>query len=562
MEAINKTSLNINYLRLNSHPKKCGYCGGKKKEGARSWGTASDKTRIDNYEIMMNRGWRRSGTFYYKTDPENSCCQLYTIRLNVNEFKISHKQKKALNKFNRFLNGELDYKLTEVKPIYTEEKKEELTITKKYEGSLSLIIIKAVLEILLKDKILSKELKFNELKAKIQTTKAKSQIHGDFATNAAIVLYNANKKVSEAKEEVSLSGVQKMIIEKIESSCLEQKFKVSAAENGFINFIADSDIKLILDKDIPLRDTKDEPKEKFKKSKLDSIKEVEEVKEEPQYAKYFKEFVPNKNPNPVHKYTVEIFPAIATQETFELYKAYQAYAHNSHKETMSGFKSFLTESPLYDPNNPEDASRAPPFKDDINKLKDQGIWPKYLGSYHMYHRIDGKLIAVGALDFTSSIASSVYFFYDPKYKFLGLGTVGSLREIEYIRRINELYNPSFKYYYLGYYIQDCIKSVYKGEYYPSYLLCPVTYTWVELEKVKKLIAEKKYARFADDGVEVIEDMKVGKKDIDNIVDNNSLIQSKNSIPLKTMNKSTLADVRILMTKFGKTILKDLVWTKP
>ena len=32
------------------------------------------------------------------------------------------------------------------------------------------------------------------------------------------------------------------------------------------------------------------------------------------------------------------------------------------------------------------------------KLKDEGVWPKFRGGYHMLHRIDGELMAVGILD--------------------------------------------------------------------------------------------------------------------------------------------------------------------
>ena len=32
--------------------------------------------------------------------------------------------------------------------------------------------------------------------------------------------------------------------------------------------------------------------------------------------------------------------------------------------------------------------------------RDEGVYPSALGCYHMYHRIDGKLVAVGAIDLT------------------------------------------------------------------------------------------------------------------------------------------------------------------
>jgi arginine-tRNA-protein transferase len=65
----------------------------------------------------------------------------------------------------------------------------------------------------------------------------------------------------------------------------------------------------------------------------------------------------------------------------------------------------------------------------------KGIFPKFLGGYHMLHRIDGELMAVGVLDFTPEVLSSVYLFYDPKYEFLNPGTFCAIKEIEYIKKI-------------------------------------------------------------------------------------------------------------------------------
>ena len=51
----------------------------------------------------------------------------------------------------------------------------------------------------------------------------------------------------------------------------------------------------------------------------------------------------------------------------------------------------------------------------------------------MLHRIDGHLFAVGVLDYLPETVESVYFFYDPEYRELSPGTLGALREIEYLR---------------------------------------------------------------------------------------------------------------------------------
>ena len=53
--------------------------------------------------------------------------------------------------------------------------------------------------------------------------------------------------------------------------------------------------------------------------------------------------------------------------------------------------------------------------------------------------------------------------YDPKYSFLSPGVFGAIREIEYINKVRKEYDDQMKYYLMGYYIQDCQKSVYKDK---------------------------------------------------------------------------------------------------
>ena len=39
---------------------------------------------------------------------------------------------------------------------------------------------------------------------------------------------------------------------------------------------------------------------------------------------------------------------------------------------------------------------------------------------------------------------------------------------------------------------------YKGQYFPSYLLCPETYSWVDIEKCVPKLDKSKYTRFDDE----------------------------------------------------------------
>lgn len=56
-----------------------------------------------------------------------------------------------------------------------------------------------------------------------------------------------------------------------------------------------------------------------------------------------------------------------------------------------------------------------------------------LGCFHMNYFLDEELIAVGVIDIVETALSSVYFFYDPKYKKYDLGVIGALYEIKYIQ---------------------------------------------------------------------------------------------------------------------------------
>ncbi|GIX75831.1 arginyl-tRNA--protein transferase 1, partial [Caerostris extrusa] len=122
--------------------------------------------------------------------------------------------------------------------------------------------------------------------------------------------------------------------------------------------------------------------------------------------------------------------------------------------------------------------------------------PSY-GSFHQQYWLDGKIIAVAVLDILPYCLSSVYFYYDPDYSFLSLGTYAALREIALTRELNTKY-PDLQYYYMGYYVHSCIKMRYKGQYYPSYLLCPETYIFQPIEKCKPKIEVSKYHRLEED----------------------------------------------------------------
>lgn len=119
------------------------------------------------------------------------------------------------------------------------------------------------------------------------------------------------------------------------------------------------------------------------------------------------------------------------------------------------FETFLTNSCLYDPKDPDFETAITFQREDTldahRVFKDEGVYPQYFGTYHLHHRIDGRLIAINVWDITEHTLSSVHTFYDPEYSFLSLGHVTAVREIEYMLKVRKEFNCNMKYYYMGEY---------------------------------------------------------------------------------------------------------------
>lgn len=137
---------------------------------------------------------------------------------------------------------------------------------------------------------------------------------------------------------------------------------------------------------------------------------------------------------------MEFHRGVFTDELYDVYSKYEKAVHKK-DHVPEDIKGHLCGSPAFDPENPEDqeaANRSAPTKDEEidkwKKYKDEPIYPGK-GSWHLYHRIDGKLVAVGIVDLVNNCLNSQYFIYDPEYSFLCLGVVGAIHEVEYIKMV-------------------------------------------------------------------------------------------------------------------------------
>uniref|UniRef100_A0A8C2IJY4 Arginyl-tRNA--protein transferase 1 n=1 Tax=Cyprinus carpio TaxID=7962 RepID=A0A8C2IJY4_CYPCA len=188
--------------------------------------------------------------------------------------------------------------------------------------------------------------------------------------------------------------------------------------------------------------------------------------------------------DPLHRLEVRLVPVsfedpdflASYEESAALYARYQMTVHGDapYECGESQFKRFLCDSPL-------EAETAPDGPD------------VGYGSFHQQYWLDGTIVAVGVLDILPSCVSSVYLYYHPDFSSLSLGTYSALREIAFTRQLQQQ-SPKLAYYYLGFYVHSCPKMRYKGQYRPSDLLCPETYTWVPIERCIPRLDISAYSR--------------------------------------------------------------------
>ncbi|XP_074089599.1 arginyl-tRNA--protein transferase 1 isoform X18 [Macrotis lagotis] len=95
---------------------RCGYCGCP--EGKACSGMWAHSMTVQDYQDLIDRGWRRSGKYVYKPVMNQTCCPQYTIRCRPLHFQPSKSHKKVLKKMFKFLSkGEFSKGNNEEEPM-------------------------------------------------------------------------------------------------------------------------------------------------------------------------------------------------------------------------------------------------------------------------------------------------------------------------------------------------------------------------------------------------------------------------------------------------------------
>ncbi|XP_059478230.1 arginyl-tRNA--protein transferase 1 [Neocloeon triangulifer] len=413
----------------------CGYC---KNHGSISTGMWAHNLSVQDYQDLIDRGWRRSGCYCYKPTMSQTCCPAYTIKCDTSKFQLSKSQKKVLKKFNKYLLEGQTVK---------EENSDDKSSPANHSTALTDETCTDLPDLSLK------------AESKLQSSGSVNPINITFV-EAAVPENDAQEKSAETVKSNSFKSTE----DKKDSGSLRpcKKAKLLRKERR---------VERLKSKGLNPEEVKS--------------KHNQEVKTLEQYiasAPHFKHklelrLVQSNPPSPEYEAT--------EKDSHEIYCKYQISVHDDppEKVTLKQFRRFLVDSPLEAEEN------------------EDGI--KY-GSFHQQYWLDGKLIAVAVIDILPSCVSSVYFYYDPDFRFLTLGTYAALREISLTRELN-IKNKNLVNYYMGFYIHSCPKMRYKGQYSPSYLLCPVSYTWHPIARCHALLDKSKYVEFDVDNTERIVD---------------------------------------------------------
>lgn len=438
---------------------RCGYC--KNESGSRSNGMWAHTMTVQDYQDLIDRGWRRSGKYVYKPVMNQTCCPQYTIRCRPLQFQPSKSHKKVLKKMLKFLaKGEISRGNCEDEPM-------EPTMEDAVAGDVALI---NKLDIQCDLKTLSDDLK-ESLKSE-ERKKGKSSKKAE--SNELIQSQNIEAKLGSGEPSHSL-GV--LTVPKPGKGADLSKPPCRKAKE-----IRKERKRLKLMQQNPAGElqgfqSQGKPRSLFPpKARSNQPKSLEDL---------IFESLPE---NASHKLEVRLVPVSfedpefksSFSQSFSLYVKYQMAIHQDPPDECgkTEFTRFLCSSPLEAEN--------PPNGPDCG-----------YGSFHQQYWLDGKIIAVGVIDILPYCVSSVYLYYDPDYSFLSLGVYSALREIAFTRQLHEK-TSQLSYYYMGFYIHSCPKMKYKGHYRPSDLLCPETYVWVPIEQCLPSLENSKYCRFNQD----------------------------------------------------------------
>ncbi|XP_035685735.1 arginyl-tRNA--protein transferase 1-like [Branchiostoma floridae] len=476
---------------------RCGYCG--TADTNFSHGMWAHTMTCQDYQDLIDRGWRRSGKYVYKPTMNQTCCPQYTIKCAALQFRPSRSQKKVVKKVAKLLvnpptgskSGELGGPDSQG-PSMVEDVPDRQP---------SNVDVPQVSSGVTQVSTGAQQAPAGATQVKDSGSKVEGGGQADVKAGRASCEPSSSSKVprpGKGPDPTKPPCKKAKLLRKQRKQ--EKETSRQAAES------------------LPWK----------KEQKEDTQKSIEDYLKDEAFSRLELRLVRSEPKSEEFSRT--------RMESYELYKKYQIAIHKDEPDkcTMKQWTRFLVDSPLQEEHKP-------------------GTPACGNGSFHQQYWLDGKLIAVGVLDVLPNCVSSVYLYYDPDYYYLSLGTYSALREIALTRQLHES-APRLEYYYMGFYIHTCPKMKYKGNYDPSFLACPEVYSWVPIQKCRPKLDASNYARLEDPG-KVDEN---GNIDVDRVL----VLYEQQLMPYAIYRALTGGsdedDVRLYATLAGRTCAERII----
>ncbi|XP_050298318.1 arginyl-tRNA--protein transferase 1 isoform X2 [Anthonomus grandis grandis] len=514
-------------------------------------GMYAEQLTVDDYKDLIDRGWRRSGKYCYKPVMDKTCCPQYTIRCDALKFSLSKSQKKIIKKFNKFL---VDRNINKSSPQEQLNNEESFSELQGYSKQCTIDFKKSVTTTEASSSHANENTPSTSNHVQnSQPTTCKENINNTHSSEGSVMSNTPNEKTCDKKviKEGQGADPNRPPCQKAKVLRLERKKEKLLKRGMDVDSINKPHPDKAKSLEQFLKEIPSAAKHKLKQ-KLISTSICGEDWEANKHIEFelYKKYQLIIHNDPPEKLSMKSFSRFLVttplkivlarmsinHESFtlsaQLYANYQMHIHNESIEECGSteFYNFLVNTPL----------KPKPFSNDAKS-------PGY-GSFHQQYWIDDKLIAVGVIDILPECVSSVYFFYDPDYRELTLGTYGSLREVQLVQEL-QTEIPNLKYYYMGFYIHSCPKMRYKGKLSPSDLLCPETYRWFPISKCLPKLDIDKYCRLNED-IDEIDTNLCSSKDVDNIkvVCDHRLMSVKDYLRIYKAERGDIENLALLVGK--------------
>lgn len=421
----------------------CGYCKRDSEEGGgrMNFDFKSDKLYPDDYQTLLDRGWRRSGEYCYHPHNKLACCPNYPISCSALSLRFTRSLRKCVENMNSYLmNGN------------HRNRPNADTIKLDY-----------------------------------------GQISRDFPNKLGISSSEQSSGCKSSRSFEEIKSSSKVRDKRFVKSC-ERKMKLyNITSNDAIERTRERSRFRRNNRDCNLEDylfPRRKSQDTTKPFKLRHKLDIQLV-----YVDALSYDAENEEHSLIKKYQKAVHKESPSNWTLEKF-------HDFLIDTPL-MPIHMKDRDYIRPNgeNLDRKLRESIYNEDDFLVVTPPPLPTHYGTYHCLYYLDGNLIGVGVLDILTKSITTVYFFYDPNYMHLNLGIYSALVEISMIRQMAKHYSGppeenQLVHYHIGFYVHECKKMHYKTRFKPSRLLCSETWEYVPLEICLEKLKGKKYARFS------------------------------------------------------------------